>query len=386
MTETRWALGMMSGTSLDGVDAALLKGDGARVEAFGPSRFRPYSPEERAVLRAALTEAAEADPSGGAPNGQSDPRFAEAIRVVGAAHAEAAEALLAEPGAERPALVGFHGQTVLHRPERRLTVQLGDGAALSKRLGLPVIHDFRSADVAAGGQGAPFASFFHAALARSAGERLAGAPVAFLNLGGVGNVTWIAPGLDDPAAPGVLLAFDTGPANAMIDDWMAARAQLPFDAGGAAAAAGRADHSLVESWIARSAYLRAAPPKSLDRQDFSYALEDLLARPGVSVEDGAATLAEFTAATVAAARGFFADQPGVWLATGGGRRNRHLMGRLADRLGAVVAPVEDYGFDGDMIEAQAFAHLALRADRGLPLSAPGTTGAPRPIQGGRRAA
>lgn len=380
MQNAVWALGMMSGTSMDGVDAAMLRGDGARVEAAGPSHFRPYSPEERQALREALQAASEL----GESLDLSEPRLARAISVVGEAHAEAAEALMSAPWAERPDLIGFHGQTVLHRPERRQTVQLGDGGGLAKRLGVPVIHDFRSADVKAGGQGAPFASFYHAALASSSPE-LRSAPVAFLNLGGVANVTWIAPGSDDPARDGALLAFDTGPASAMIDDWMADRAGRPFDQDGAAATTGRADLDLVRNWLQRASYLQQKPPKSLDRQDFNFALEELSARADVSVEDGAATLTEFTAATVEAALPFLPEPPKLWLATGGGRRNGAMMARLRARLGARVEPVEHFGFDGDMIEAQAFAHLALRSAAGLALSAPGTTGAPQPILGGRRA-
>ncbi|MEM9724549.1 MAG: anhydro-N-acetylmuramic acid kinase, partial [Pseudomonadota bacterium] len=216
----RWALGMMSGTSLDGVDAAFLRGDGVEIDALGPSGFRPYTPEERAELRRAL-EAAAADP---APTSAQDPRFAAAADIVTAAHAELAEQMRAAAGAPEAAVVGFHGQTVLHRPAAGLTLQIGDAAALARRLGAPVAHGFRLADVAAGGQGAPLAPFAHLALARRARaalrERASSGPIAMLNLGGVGNLTWIAaealeaePGeaMADPAAPGALLAFDTGP-------------------------------------------------------------------------------------------------------------------------------------------------------------------------------
>ncbi|MEL6978173.1 MAG: anhydro-N-acetylmuramic acid kinase, partial [Pseudomonadota bacterium] len=241
--EARWALGMMSGTSMDGVDAALLRSDGARIAEFGPSHFRAYDDAERAALQEALSRAASAP----VPSGAEDPRFAAARAVVLTAHRQAAERLMAMDGAPRPSLVGFHGQTVLHRPEQALTIQIGDGAALAAALGAPVVFDFRSADVAAGGQGAPFAPFYHAALARHAREagRAPEGPIAFLNLGGVANATWVEAGAEDPAAPGALLAFDTGPANAMVDDWMTARAGARFDADGATALAGRADEALV---------------------------------------------------------------------------------------------------------------------------------------------
>lgn len=381
-----WALGMMSGTSLDGVDAALIKGDGRAIAQFGPTAFRAYAPRERAVLQAALDAAAEAP----TPKGPEDPRFQAARQIVTEAHVQVAESLIANVAPEQiPALIGFHGQTVLHRPQKRLTVQIGDAEALAQRLGRPVIHDFRSADVAAGGQGAPFAPFYHAALAhraRRSGTAPAG-PIAFLNLGGVGNVSWIAPtlaeGVADPADLDMLLAFDTGPANAPVDDWMRARAGRPFDEQGAAALAGRVDEERVATWVFASSYLSSPPPKSLDRLDFHDALEELLADPSISLEDGAATLTAFAAQAVAAGWPHLPEPPVLVALCGGGRRNPALRQALERRLPAKVAAAEDLGFDGDMIEAQAFAHLAIRSARGMPLSAPGSTGAPAPITGGR---
>jgi anhydro-N-acetylmuramic acid kinase len=275
-----------------------------------------------------------------------------------------------------PAVVGFHGQTVAHAPDEAWTWQLGDGAALARVLNRPVIWDFRTADMAAGGQGAPLAPFFHFALARRIG---AAEPLAFLNIGGVANVTWIDPDKPAPEAPGALVAFDTGPGNALVNDWMQARTGAPMDANGAAAAAGRLHRERLVSNSAR-AFLDRRPPKSLDRNDFGAVLA---AVAGLSAEDGAATLTAFTADCVAEGLRHMPEPPTRWLVCGGGRRNATMMRMLAERLDAPVHPVEAAGFDGDMLEAQAFAYLAVRVLRGLPTSAPSTTGCRAPVCGGR---
>jgi anhydro-N-acetylmuramic acid kinase len=352
----------MSGTSLDGVDAALLRSDGRGDVEAGPSLTLPYAPPLRDALRGCLGRAT-------AP--------AEIVAAMTEIHAEAVAALMARHGiAPRSvAAIGFHGQTILHRPELRQTVQIGDAALLARRTGLDVVHDFRSADVAAGGQGAPLAPVYHAA--RAAGlER----PLAVLNLGGVGNVTWIGADFDlavaAPADDG-LLAFDTGPGNAPLDDWVRAATGRAYDAGGQLAAIGKADEARVRAALAH-AYFERAPPKSLDRNDFGAA-----AAAGLSAADGAATLVRITALAVAVARRHFPAPPRRWLVTGGGRRNDALMRALAAALPEPVAAVEAVGWDGDALEAEAFAYLALRALDGLPLSFPRTTGAPRPLAGGR---
>ncbi len=353
-----WALGTMSGTSLDGVDAAMVLTDGHRVLEFGPTGYRPYTPAEQAALKAAL---------GLWPG---DAAVAAAAEVVETAHAE----LLSRfSGA---GIVGFHGQTLAHDPRGRGTHQAGDGALLADVLGLPVVWDFRSADVALGGQGAPLAPFYHFALARRIGATL---PLAFLNLGGVGNLTWIDPRQPAPEAPGALLAFDTGPANAPLNDLMAARRGLDRDDGGRLAAEGVADDGLVEAFLAH-AFFHRMPPKSLDRNDFHGILE----MPSqLSDADAAATLTAAAAAAVArGAEHFPLPVAQVWV-TGGGRLNATLMAELARRLAAAVRPVEEAGLDGDMLEAQAFAHLAVRVAMGLPTSAPGTTGVPAAVGGGR---
>ncbi|HUC73342.1 MAG TPA: anhydro-N-acetylmuramic acid kinase, partial [Stellaceae bacterium] len=261
--------------------------------------------------------------------------------------------------------VGMHGHTILHRPAERRTRQLGDGATLARRLEVDVVADFRSADVAAGGEGAPFAPLFHAALAASQSK-----PLTVLNLGGVGNVTWIG-------EAGDVLAFDTGPGNALLDDWVHRHTGAAADFDGALARAGRVSGAHVARLLEHP-YFARQPPKSLDRDDFRDALPD-----GLSLQDGAATLTEMTAAAVAAARRHFPAPAREWLVCGGGRHNSALMAALARRLDVPVRPVEAVGWDGDALEAQAFAYLAVRSVVGLPLSLPSTTGVPYPMPGGR---
>ncbi len=366
-----WSLGLMSGTSMDGVDAALVRTDGDSIAELGPSLFLAYDEDYRARMSAA-NRAAQAAAT---PTLRDPARWPPALTGLATSavtiHLEAIRRL-----GGSPQVVGFHGQTVAHRPAEGFTLQLGDGAAVAAGCGVVTVWDFRSADLRAGGEGAPLAPFFHFALARRAGLE---APVAFLNLGGVGNVTWIDPAADTPGAPGALLAFDTGPANALIDDFMAARTGAGYDADGAAAGRG----SVASEILARfrhTPYLDRTPPKSLDRNDFLPVLE---AVSELGTEDGAATLTAFTADCVAAARRHMPSPPARWLVCGGGRRNLTMMRMLAERLEAPVDPVEAVGLDGDMLEAQAFAYLAVRVLRGLPTSAPSTTGCIEPVRGGR---
>ncbi|MCC5983132.1 MAG: anhydro-N-acetylmuramic acid kinase [Rhodobacteraceae bacterium] len=352
------ALGTMSGTSLDGVDAAVLITDGARIAGFGETAFRPYSVDERATLRAAL----------GRWPGETG--VAAAAEVVEIAHAEV---MAGFAGID---IAGFHGQTLAHDPDNRRTHQAGCGAVLADALGVPVVWDFRSADMELGGQGAPLAPFYHFALARHIG---ATAPLVFLNLGGVGNVTWVDPAQPTPEAPGALLAFDTGPGNAALDDLMLARRGAARDEGGALAARGAADRAVIDALLAERFFHRI-PPKSLDRGAFA-ALAARVAH--LDDPDAAATLAACTAATVAAAEQHYPAPPARMLVTGGGRHNATLMAMIAEAVACPVAPVEDAGLDGDMLEAQAFAYLAVRVARGLPTSCPGTTGVAAAVGGGQ---
>lgn len=353
------ALGTMSGTSLDGVDAALLITDGISISGFGDTAYRAYTPEERAVLRDAL----------GAFAGTAEAEAA--AEVVETAHA----ALLA-PMTEGADLIGFHGQTLLHRPERKLTHQAGNGDMLAEALGLPVVWDFRSSDVGLGGQGAPLAPFYHWALARHIGART---PLAILNIGGVANITWVDPTAPSPETEGALLAFDTGPGNAPIDDLVNARLGARFDRDGALAARGRPDPDTVDAILGHP-YFARVPPKSLDRGDFDDLSKSVSA---LTDADAAATLTFATAAAAILGFEHCPAPPARLLVTGGGRRNPTLMADLARLSDCPVAPVEDVGLDGDMIEAQAFAYLAVRVARGLPTSAPGTTGIGAPVGGGR---
>lgn len=346
-------LGMMSGTSLDGVDAALVETDGGAGPRPLDFLSIPYDLGFRERLRAVL-------------GGRGAVAAVEAELTH--RHADAVAALLAAAGvaAERLRAIGFHGQTLLHDPAGRHTWQIGDGALLARLTGVPVVCDFRSADVAAGGQGAPLAPLYHAARADGLPR-----PLAVLNLGGVGNVTWIG------NAEQEMLAFDTGPGNALLDDWARSRAGLPCDLDGRLAAAGRVDAAALAALL-RHPYFAAPPPKSLDRDAF-----DPSPVAALGPEDGAATLAAFTVESVAQALPLLPAPPRRWLVTGGGRRNPLLMARLAARLEAPVEPVEAVGWNGDALEAEAFAHLAARSLAGLPLSLPGTTGVPQPMSGGR---
>lgn len=354
MTSALLSLGLMSGTSLDGVDAALIRTDGEHVESFGACLTRPYPESLRGRLREIL--------GGVGP-------VAGVERDMTLFHAGVVRDLLAEsdvPAAD-VAVVGFHGHTILHRPEQGRTWQIGDGALLADRLGLAVVNDFRSDDVAAGGQGAPLVPVYHAALAGGLAR-----PLAVLNLGGVGNVTWIG-------GDGSLLAFDTGPGNALIDDWALRHTGRAVDLDGALAAAGTIDQAALRAFRAHP-YFSRRPPKSLDRDDFAADVAALVG--GLSARDGAATLSAFTVAAVDLAQAHFPAPPAKWLICGGGRHNPVIMAGLAQSLTAPVEPVDAAGWNGDALEAQAFAFLAVRSLKGLPLTWPGTTGVARPLGGG----
>ena len=354
MTEDRalTALGLMSGTSLDGIDVAWLRTDGMAEIEPGPWATYPYAKNLREGLRGVL-------------GGVGDVAAVE--RALTIAHAEAVERFLAEHQLAAAAidLIGFHGHTILHRPKDGRTWQIGDGARLARETGISVVNDFRSADVAEGGEGAPLVPLFHAALARALGR-----PLAVLNLGGVANVTWIG-------ADGAVIAFDTGPGNAPIDDWARRHTGQAMDEGGRLAGGGRVATDMLASVLAHPFFERP-PPKSLDRDEFGWRLVEAL-----GAADGAATLTAFTAAAVARGAQHFPAPVKRWLVAGGGRHNPALMAALAEALGMAPEPVEAVGWQGDALEAQAFAYLAVRSRRGLPLSLPSTTGVRLPLPGGR---
>ncbi len=354
--EAVWVLGLMSGTSLDGIDAALLKTDGERIFEHGPWCTIPYDTEMRRSLRRLM----DGERAG----------IAEIENALTEAHAVAAQVLLDDAGlgAKSVRLVGFHGHTIWHDPSNGITQQIGDGELLAYRLAIDVVSDFRSADIAAGGQGAPLVPLYHSALAKSAGKAVS-PPVAFLNLGGVANVTWIG-------EDGKLIAFDTGPGCAMIDDWLLARTGATFDRDGGLAEAGQANAAALAA-LMRHPYFLVPPPKSLDRNAFDNAPLSKL-----SDADGAATLVAFTAQTVAESlRGCPMPVRRLFV-TGGGRHNPTLMTALAKFTRIPVDPVEFLGWRGDALEAEAFAYLALRSLLGMALSVPETTGIDRPRTGG----
>jgi anhydro-N-acetylmuramic acid kinase len=350
-----WAIGLMSGTSCDGIDAALIHTDGTSVDDFGPTVELPYDVAFRERLQSCF--------------GGKGP-VAAVERELTERHADAVQQLLTEAGRKPSeiAVVGFHGQTIHHAPAQRQTVQIGDGALLAKLTGIDVVNDFRSADVSAGGQGAPLAPIYHLARARPLTK-----PVAVLNLGGVGNVTWIG-------EDGTLIAFDTGPANALLDDWALRHTGQPLDVDGALAKSGQPSGAALGN-LKSDPYFLLPAPKSLDRQHFK-ALADA-ALSGLSAADGAATLVAFTVWSAAEAVRTFPRPAREWLVCGGGRHNPAIMQGLRAALSCPVRSVDEVGWNGDALEAQAFAFMAVRSLRGLPLSFPGTTGVPRLMTGGR---
>jgi anhydro-N-acetylmuramic acid kinase len=356
-TGTLRAIGIISGTSMDGIDVGLIETDGLAHVKAGPSLTYPYAPALAHELRALIAN------QNLARKGDHE----DLERAVSFAHAAACQQFMREYAIERETvdLIGLHGQTICHRPAEKFTRQLGLAALVAAETGIDTVYRFRHADVAAGGQGAPFAPVYHQALC----AKLDG-PVMVLNLGGVANVTY--------ADGGTLIAFDTGPASALIDDFVQRRRNVPFDKDGALAASGAADEPLVRLLMS-DPYFKKPAPKSLDRNDF-HASAKAVDRLGDA--DGAATLTAFTVQSIAAALDHVPGVPKRWLVCGGGRHNAAIMAALAARLGCPVEPVEVIGHDGDGLEAQLFGYLAVRSVKGLPLSFSGTTGVPAPLTGG----
>jgi anhydro-N-acetylmuramic acid kinase len=365
----RIALGLMSGTSMDGIDIAALRTDGEGAVERGPAHFVSYDAAFRARIEAALQTAKSIRNRADRPG-----NLAELERELTLRHAQAVEAFRSTfPDWAAPALIGFHGQTVLHRPAEGVTVQLGDGALLARETGTPVVYDMRAADMEAGGQGAPLVPAYHAALAASLPDVFRSEmPIVFVNIGGISNVTYVS-------ASGDPVAFDSGPGNQLIDQWMQREGGIAFDADGATAAKGRIDGRVVDTYLEHAFFAQAAP-KSLDRGDFN-----LSHMEGLSLEDGARTLAAVAAEAVFAARKQMPVQPKLWVLCGGGRKNPHIAGDLrkrAEATGADVRAAEDVGLDGDATEAEAWAYLAVRSARALPLTWPTTTGCRQPTRGG----
>lgn len=359
------AIGLMSGTSLDGVDCALIETDGHGFVAPKAFLTIPYTEAERGVIR----------PVFGVKD-KDDVRLLGAIDLVTERHINAVRALMMQEGLipSQVDVIGFHGQTIYHAPKDGVTIQIGDGALMARELGIDVVNDFRSADVAAGGEGAPLAPIYHAARMRCEKVDI---PCAVLNIGGVANVTWIGAGADN------ILAFDTGAGNALMDDWIHTRTGEPYDKDGALAKKGVVDTNLLKEWLSHD-YFKAKPPKSLDRNQW-----DIAAMGGVTrnmeqktTEDGAATLQAFTVEGIMGSILHMPAPPKVWYVCGGGRHNKTLMAALNARMGGIVKSVDDLGWDGDATEAECFAYLAVRSLQGLPISFPTTTRAPKPLNGG----
>lgn len=355
----KFAVGIISGTSMDGIDVAAIETDGEAVVRRIGGRTFPYPDAVRSHLLDVIA----------APDVAMADGLSSLEAEVTDAHADALLAFLDYAGIALSSVdvAGFHGQTVLHRPEIRFTRQLLDGCRAAERTGIDVVAQFRLADVAAGGQGAPLVPLYHRALVACSG--LEGA-IAVLNLGGVGNVTYV----DGDN----VLAFDTGPASALIDDWVRAHGRGDYDHDGLIAGSGRVDERRLSELMAAPFFL-LPPPKSLDRNAFRQAAGIV---DGLSLEDGAATLTAFTIAATAAARVHMPAQPHRWLVAGGGRLNSAVLGGLRRVMGVPVDPVEVVGWDGDTLEAECFAYLAVRSMAGATLSLPSTTGVPRPMTGG----
>jgi anhydro-N-acetylmuramic acid kinase len=353
-----WALGLMSGTSADGIDAALLQTDGLCIKEFGPTQFKPYETDLRKRILSAY--------------GKKPTEATEGLaHLITQQHAEIVVSLLSKTNI-RPDVIGFHGQTVFHRPPtpevKGETYQIGNGDLLASLTGITVVEQFRLNDIAHGGQGAPLVPLFHQALTHDLPK-----PIAVLNIGGVANITWIGEKEDE------LLAFDTGPGNALIDDWVYKNTGMSCDEGGRFAACGRIHDAYIQKWLQKD-YFRKQPPKSLDRQAFHDCLKDVTTLP---FEDGVATLTAFTAAAVLHGVSFFPENPKMYIVTGGGSHNETLLNMLSQYIEISVNRSSQYNWNNDALEAQAFAFLAVRSLKGLPLSIPNTTGVPYPLTGGK---
>lgn len=360
MTRLYSAIGLMSGTSLDGIDAALIETDGHT--AVRPLDFLtiPYEDTDRQVIRAAYGLKDRTAPAA---------RMAQDLSTQ--LHIKAVQALLAKTGRKIADidLIGYHGQTIYHAPLDGITIQLSDGQAMAKALGIPVIYDMRANDVAQGGQGAPLAPLYHWARMKSANVPM---PAVILNIGGIGNITYL--GNED----GDILAFDTGPGNALMDDWMQKRTGARYDEDGQMAASGRIAQTLLDEWLDLP-YFSRRPPKSLDRDEWPDVVEQAQA---LSDADGAATLMALTAESIILSRAFMPTEPKAWYVGGGGRHNKALMKYLKENLTGSVQGVDVLGWNGDAIEAECFAYLGVRSKLGLPLSLPTTTGVKSPMTGG----
>ncbi len=359
----------MSGTSMDGIDVALLKTDGESEVSPLAGSFFPYTPDIRKMLEQSLKSASDIKDREERPG-----NLAAVEQEITRLHSEAVSIFLQENSLQEEQIdvLGFHGQTVLHRPENGLTLQLGDGDALAVKTGIKTVYDMRNNDMMHSGQGAPLVPVYHQALSQRLPQEFSGiTPVAFVNIGGISNITFVG---DE------LLAFDSGPGNSLIDQWVQQQVGISHDQGGMIAAEGKTDPELVEQYLADPFFSKPLP-KSLDRTDFT-----LPQNRTSSVENVARSLAHLSARAIFASLEHLPQEPQLWVICGGGRHNPHIMGdlrKLAKTHDTCVISSEEAGFDGDSMEAEAWAYLAVRALKGLPLTFPGTTGVHHAVTGGR---
>ncbi len=343
------AIGLMSGTALDGIDVALIETDGFGYAKVLDSMGFDYTEQDRALLRAVLGRV------------DYDDEVREAENLLTDLHIKALEKF-----GHVADVIGFHGQTLFHDPDNARTFQIGGGAKMAREIGVDVVCDFRSNDMENGGQGAPFLPLYHQAKMAASGVEL---PLCILNIGGVSNVTFIGKN-------GQILAFDLGPGNALMDDFISQRTGKKFDKNGGLAKIGQLNVGLIEGWMGND-YFGLPAPKSLDRDVW-----DVSGIEGLSDADGMATLSAFTTLAIARGAELLPQKPQRWFVCGGGRHNGFLMESLCDKLAADVQSVEALGWNGDATEAEGFAYLAVRSLLGEPLSLPSTTGVKTPVTGG----
>lgn len=354
---------------MDGIDVAVLKTDGETIVERGETGFFPYSAQTREMLEQSLVDAAEIKDRDERPGNLS-----EAEERITSLHVDAVKVFLSQNqiAAEEVDVLGFHGQTVLHRPDEALTVQLGDGAKLATETGIVTVYDMRANDMEFSGQGAPLVPIYHKALSQNLSEEFAAlTPVVFVNIGGISNITYVGE---------ELIAFDAGPGNALIDQWVQAQVGISHDQGGMIAAEGKIDQMLVDRYIT-DPFFEKPVPKSLDRNDFQ--LEQF---ESASIETVARSLARVTAESILKSAKHLPDCPKLWIICGGGRHNPHIMNdlqALAEEAGSKAIKSEEAGFDGDAMESEAWAYLAVRSLRELPLTYPLTTGCTKPVTGGK---
>lgn len=367
------AIGLMSGTSMDGIDIAVLRTDGQRAVERGPNGFFPYEAAFSRRIELALDAA-----KGIQDRAERPGDLADLEREITHRHAQAVNRFISglSERFQNPEIIGFHGQTVLHRPDKALTVQLGDGHSLAEQSGIPVVFDMRANDMENGGQGAPLAPAYHVALATSVPAAAQNFPVVFVNIGGISNITYV-PEKGDP------IAFDSGPGNALIDQWVSEHAGVPIDQNGKIASEGGLITRVVDAYL-DDPYFEMTAPKSLDRGDFT-----LEKAAGLELADGARTLASVSARAIFAAGEQMPVMPKLWILCGGGRKNPHIAADLSELVqarGGDVVVADDVDLNGDAMEAEAWAYLAVRSLKGLPLTYPTTTGCRKEVSGGVLAA